>query len=278
MNAANVSAQADQLGRKADNSTILDHAVRVGLVAYGLVHLLIGFIAVRLAFGDSSGSASTNGALRQLAQAPLGGVLLIAVAAGFAALVVWQLIEAALGHREYDGGKRVAKRVGSVLKAVLYGALGWSALDTVTGAGQGGGGGGGTDSTTAKLMSMPGGPYLVAAVGVGVVGYALRQVYKGLSEGFTENLDVDGCTGGRGRTIVTLGKVGYVAKGLALFIVGGLFIWAAFTHDPKKSGGLDQALHQVLQQPFGVPMLVVLGLGIAAFGVYAFGWARHLDR
>jgi hypothetical protein len=61
-------------------------------------------------------------------------------------------------------------------------------------------------------------------------------------------------------------------------VVGGLFIWAAWTHDPQKSGGLDQALHKVLQQPFGAPMLVALGLGIACYGAYAFAWARHLDR
>jgi hypothetical protein len=276
MNAANVSAQADQLGRKADDSTLLDHAVRVGLVSYGLVHLIIAFIAGQLALGTTSSSASTDGALRQLAQAPLGGVMLCAVAAGFAALVVWQLIEAATGHRQYDGAKRVAKRGGSVLKAVLYGVLGWGAFDTFTGAGQSGGGG--TDSMTAQLMSMPGGAILVGLVGAAILGYALRLVHKGMSESFTKHLDVAGCTGNRGRTICNLGKVGYVAKGIAFMIVGGLFVWAAWTHDPKKSGGLDQALHQVLQQPYGAPMLLVLALGIASFGVYAFGWARHLDR
>ena len=277
MNAANVSAQADELGRKVDDSNALDHAVRVGLVAYGLVHLVIGVVAVQLALGSSqgSGSASSTGALSQMAKTPFGGVLMWVVAGGFGALVLWQLIEAVVGHREKDGKERLAKRAGSAMKVVLYGALGWSALKIAMG---GGSSGGGTDTLTAKLMSMPAGQILVGLVGVGVIGYALRLIYKGLSESFTKNLDVDGYTGGRGKAIITLGKVGYVAKGLALFVVGGLFIWAAWTQDPQKSGGLDQALHKVLQQPFGSPMLIALGLGLACYGVYAFAWARHLDR
>jgi hypothetical protein len=34
----------------------------------------------------------------------------------------------------------------------------------------------------------------------------------------------------------------------------------------------------VLEQPFGVPMLLVLAAGIACYGLFAFAWARHLDR
>lgn len=170
MNAADISTKANQLGRKADASTALDQAVRVGLIAYGVVHLLIAWIAIQLALGDDKGSASSQGALSQLAQSPLGGILLYVVAAGFGALVVWQLIEAVAGHREHDGKKRVLKRLGSGLKVVLYGALGLSALKIAMG---GGSSGGGTDTTTAKLMAMPGGQLLVGLLGLAVLGYAL---------------------------------------------------------------------------------------------------------
>ena len=53
-----------------------------------------------------------------------------------------------------------------------------------------------------------------------------------------------------------LHKSGYTAKGVALVIIGLLFLSAAWTHDPDKSGGLDQALSKLLQQPFGSPMLL----------------------
>ena len=54
------------------------------------------------------------------------------------------------------------------------------------------------------------------------------------------------------------GKVGYIAKGIAVGLVGGLFVYAAFTQDPKKSGSTDKALHKVLEQPFGPWLLIAL--------------------
>lgn len=276
MNSGDVTARAREAGRKADGSTALDQAVRVGLVAYGIVHLLIAWIAIQLALGDQEGSASADGALSQMAQTSLGGVLLYVVAGGFGALVLWQLLEAVAGHRDEEGKKRLFKRLASALKVVLYGSLGWSALTIAMGSGSGGGGN--TDTMTAKIMSMPGGQLLVGLVGLAVLGYGGWLIYRGLSESFMEKLTARGRSGDTGKAFVTFGKVGYVSKGLALFIVAGLFLWAAWTHDPQKSGGLDQALHKVLQQPFGAPMLIALAAGIACYGLFAFAWARHLNR
>jgi hypothetical protein len=274
MNAGDVTAQAHRVGRKAQDSAAFEHAVRVGLVAYGIVHLLIAWVAVQLAFGSDQGSASSTGALSQLAKAPLGDLLLYVVAAGFAALVVWQLVEAAVGHRHSEGRKRVLRRAGAVFRAVVYAALGWSALKIAIGAGSDGGS---TDTLTSRVMSMPGGPLLVAAVGLAVLGVGCRLIYRGLSEGFTDDLKLNGQIGGTGRATVTLGKIGHVAKGLAFFVVAGLFLWAAWTHDPSKSGGLDQALHKLLEQPYGVPVILALGAGIGCYALFAFAWARHVD-
>jgi hypothetical protein len=75
---------------------------------------------------------------------------------------------------------------------------------------------------------------------------------------------------------VRLGQAGYVAKGFALGAVGGLFCWAALTFDSQKAGGLDAALRTLLdQRPLGQIAVGLTGLGLAAFGVYCFGWARH---
>ncbi len=74
------------------------------------------------------------------------------------------------------------------------------------------------------------------------------------------------------------GKVGYIAKGIAIGIVGGLFAYAAVTHEAKKSGGLDQALQTVLEQPFGPVLLLAIAVGIACYGLFCFARARHLSR
>ena len=270
-----VPFQAQLAGHRAHNSEWMDHAVRVGLVSYGVVHLVLAWLALRLAFGDSGGSASNQGALHQLAQNSLGRVSLFVVAAGFLALVVWQGLEALWGHQDEDGGKRVLKRLVSVGKVVLYGSLAVTAFKTATG---GSSGGGGTKGITGTIMSWPAGPLLVGLVGLGVLVVAGFLVHRGWTEKFRDKLDLRGQTGNDGKAYVWFGKAGYISKGIAIGIVGLLFGYAAVSHDPNKSGGLDQALHKVLQQPFGAPVLALIAAGFACYGLFCFAWARHLNR
>ena len=107
----------------------------VGLVAYGVVHLLIGWLAVQLALGDRGEKASAQGALHELAQQPFGGTMVWAVAIGMLFLVVWRLIEAAFGHREEEGTDRLRKRAASVLKAADLRRAGVTALKVAIGSG-----------------------------------------------------------------------------------------------------------------------------------------------
>ena len=88
---------------QAEQSDRLDHLVRAGLVAYGVVHLLLAWLAVQLALGDHNEEASTKGAMSELAQQPFGKVLVWAIAVGMFLLVLWRLVEAAFGHRAEEG-------------------------------------------------------------------------------------------------------------------------------------------------------------------------------
>jgi hypothetical protein len=131
---------------------------------------------------------------------------------------------------------------------------------------------------TARLMSLPAGPLLVGAVGLAILGIAGAIAFRGIAETFKDELETEGQTGKDGGAYVLLGKIGHVSKAVAIAIVGALFLYAAFTHDPNKSGGLDQALRTLLQQPLGTPLLVVIALGLACYGLFCLAWARHLDR
>lgn len=261
--------------RQAKQSDSLKWLVRLGLVAYGVVHVLIGWLAVQLAFGDSEGAPDKGGALHQLAETPIGKPLLWVLALGFLALVIWQLAEAAIGHEDDDGAKRLAKRALSVGKAVIYGFLGWSSAKIAAG---GGSGGGSTEETwTARLMEQPAGQWLVGLVGLSILALGIGLAWFGLTERFKEDLD-GGTTGKSGQAITVLAKVGYTAKGFAFGVLGILFVIAAVEHDPQKGGGLDDALKTMLDQPYGPVLLTAVGAGIAAYGVYCFARARHTQQ
>lgn len=260
---------------KADRADWVDHVARAGLLAFGVVHLVVGWLALQLALGDRAGSASSTGAVRELAQQPFGAVLVWLVALGMALLALWQLVEALAGHRQERDGSRTRRRLSSAGKALVYGYIGVTAARVAAGSGSSGGG---TDSTTAQIMELPAGQVLVAAVGAVIIGVGGYLAHKGWTEKFTKDLTGEGQRGTSGTAYVLLGKVGYLAKGVSLGLVGALFGYAALTHDPKKSGGLDQALQEVLQQPFGPFLLGAIAIGIGAFGVFCFAHSRHLSR
>lgn len=273
--AAGAAKQAADKGKDAartiEGSSAYQWLVKVGLVFYGIVHLLVAVTAVRMALGlrGSDEEASNTGALRPLAETPLGAGLLWVVAAGFFALVVWQAVTALIGFHEFDGFKRVRKRLSAALRTVLYGYLGVAAARIASGPDVEDGEDA-QESLSQGLLGLPFGQVLVGIVGLAVLGYAIAQVSKALRKSFHDELDTT-LTGAKLR----LTQAGFVGKGIAIGIVGALFLWAALDADAQKAGGLDKALQQVLQQPLGMWLLLALALGIGAYGIYCFFWARH---
>jgi hypothetical protein len=268
---------AEQLGREAHQSDWVDHAARIGLVAYGVVHLVVAWLALQLAFGDRQESASAQGALHELAQQPFGKVLVWALGIGMFLLVLWQLIEALFGHRAFDGRKKVGKRLTSAGKAVVYAVIGVTAIKIATGSSSSSSEQQ-TDSWTARVMDLPAGQLLIAAVGLAILGIGGYFVVRAWTEKFAEELSAEGRTGTTGTAYLWFGKLGYTAKGIAFGIVGVLFLYAALTHEPDKSGGLDQALTELLDKPFGPFLLAAVAVGIGCYGVFCFARARHLSR
>jgi uncharacterized protein DUF1206 len=240
-------------------------AITVGLIAYGVVYLLIAWIALQLAWGKSSEEASQQGALQELAGTPLGGVLLWIVAIGLFALVIWRALDLAYGDLD------LSQTVSSVGRAIVYLVLGVTAVKIAIGSG--GSSAGQSRTMSARLMSNGAGRALIIAIGAGIVAVGVHQLYKAVTKKFTEDL-----VGGVSDTTILLGRIGYAAKGIVFVIVGILFGWAAIDYDPQKAGGLDTALRTVKDQPFGPVLLTVLALGLAAFALYAFIWSRNARK
>jgi hypothetical protein len=263
---------AEQTGRRVEDSKAFATLVRIGLIDYGVIHLLVAWIALQLAWTGTNQQASQQGAFRQLASNPVGDVVVWITAAGLFTLALWQVFEAIWGYQDIEEGrKRVMKRLGSACRTIVYIALGVSAAGTAAGSSSAGKSSNSSEqSLTAKLMSMSFGQILVIVVGLVIVVVGGRLVYRGITKKFTEELDGSVSSG-----IVRLGQIGYLAKGIALAIVGVLFVVAAVTFDPKKAGGLDAALRTLRDQPFGPVLLTLMALGIACYGVYCFAWSKH---
>jgi hypothetical protein len=170
---------------------------RIGFAASAVIHLLLGCLAIPVAF-HQGGESDQSGAIAQVGRLPGGAVLLWVMTVGLFALAAWLLLEAVLGI-----GSGSAKR--------------W-----------------------------------------------MRTVVSATKVGDPQR-----------RVVGALGIVGYVAKGIAVGVVGVLVVVAAVTLDPGQSTGLDGALRALSGLPSGTVLLLAVGVGLMAFGVYTFARARY---
>ena len=261
-----MSQDVRSAARSAGNHPIVEKGARLGYAMSGLIHLVIGWIGLKVAWGIDGGSddADQSGALATVANTSTGPVLLWLAVAGFALLSLWQLTEAVVG-RHSDG---MTDRLKALGKTVLYAVFAFTAFRVTQKAG--GSSEETTDSLTATIMSAPGGRVLVGLVGLGIIGVGGYHAWKGWTCRFLEELDED-----PGQAVEVAGRAGNVAKGVALVIAGGLFVSAALSSRASEAGGLDASLKLVRDQPFGPYLLTVVAVGIGAYGIYSFGRARH---
>jgi hypothetical protein len=264
---------AGDSAQQAARSEPVKLAARVGLFAYGITHLLIAWLALQIAFGGGGQEADQAGAFQTLAQQPFGRVLLWVLVVGFAAVVLWRLEQAVWGYGYVsDTGKRLRKRVTAAAKAVLF-----AVLAVVAGSAAAGGGassGESQQSLTATVLGWPGGQLLVGAVGLGIIAIGGKKVYDGVKKKFLDDMSLPSDQSAR-QVAVRTGQVGFIAKGIAIALIGGLVVAAAVQFRPDRAAGLDAALTTLASQPYGPYLLAAVALGLAAYGVFCFFDARY---
>lgn len=278
--ASETARETGRRARRVADSRWFEVTARAGFVGSGVVHLLIGYLAVLLGLGNAaagsgsqgsrSGETDQSGALAQLAAVPGGVVLLWVVAVGTAALCVRLVVEAVVGGRT-DSARAWAGRAKNVGKAVVYGVIAYSAGSFALGAGKSSSGS--TRSAAAKALATPGGVFVLllaaavaVAIGIGLVVIGLRRSYRKQLTTPPRRIE---------RTVTVVAVVGYVAKGVAVVIVGVLVAVAAFRSDPQQASGLDGAFDALRSMPGGSVVLIAIGIGFLAFGVFSFFRARY---
>jgi hypothetical protein len=195
------------------------------------------------------------------------------VAVGLVALALWQVSVAIWGYRNLDGAKRIRKQVTSGAKAFVYAALAVSAALFALGAGSSSSQS--QEQATTGVLAWPGGRVLVVVAGLAIIGVGIAGIIKGIKEAFTEEINTSSMSPTTRKGVLRLGQVGYIAKGVALSVVGGLLTYATLTFDRQTAQGLDGALQTILAQPFGRFLLTAVALGFAAFGLFAILQSRY---
>jgi Domain of Unknown Function (DUF1206) len=265
-----VSVWESSTARRASDSPAARVLARAGLAARGVLYILIGWVAVLVAVGNSSHQPDQQGALQLLAGKPYGLVSLWLLGLGFAAYALWRLSEAAFGVT--GDGNRAGPRLKSLVRALIYAGFAYLTFKIISGT-QG-------NQTrkqqdlSAKLMHHTGGRWLVGIVGLIIVIAGVTLVIEGIRRKFLRYLQLSQMSPRTRRIVRRLGVIGTAARGVVFALAGILVIEAAVTHKPGKAGGIDKALLTLRNQPFGEFLLILAAAGLVIFGIYGLCEAR----
>lgn len=255
-----------------DADDLAEKVTEYGWVAKGLLFMVIGLVALELARrGTSTSDADQVGALQQLTDAPAGRVLVFGVGVGLLLFASWQLWSAF--RRESDDLLGVLKRIGWAGLSLTYGMIGFTGLQIALKGPAARSDGGGESATSpdglaARLLGVPGGRLIVAAIGIGTLAVGVYHLRKGLKRDFLDDIDTSDLERWQCRALTVLGVAGFAARALLLGIAGYLFIVAAWRFDPDEAAGIDEALRTLAGAPFGRALLALCAVGVFAAGTY----------
>lgn len=253
-------------GRSDAPGQVVDALGRIGLVGYGVVHLLVAWLALAVAFGIPDAPPDPQGAIATIAGTPGGTLALALIAVGLIAFALWQVTAAAIGFGWVSGGERFRKRSGAVAKSIATGGLAVLIVDSLVDQGA-------PRQTTAQslaagMLALPAGRFLLGVVAAIILVLAVMMTYTGVRRTFMGDLDVRRLGPTARRAIEVLGVLGHLSRASALAVIGLLAVGAALWADPNRAGGLDAALYALGATWLGAWLLVVVAVGFGAFGLF----------
>jgi hypothetical protein len=268
---SDTKAEVKHVARKAESSRAFRGAARAGFAANGLVHVLIGVIVLAVAFGGK-GETDQAGAFKALAAAPAGFLALWVLAIALLALGVYHLLDGILA-RGGDAARKWGLRVSEWSQALVFLALGLIAASVALGAKPDADKS--AEYASRGVLAVPGGPYVLGLVGIGIGIGGIVFIVMGFRRSFENKMTLPPT--GFGTAVKALGVVGFIAKGVALIILGLLLVVAAVKVDPNAAGGLDAAIDALLDLTYGAVLVSAIGIGLIAYGVFCFFRARYAD-
>jgi Domain of Unknown Function (DUF1206) len=249
---------------------------RLGFAAKGVVYVLIGVVAARVALGVGGATTDSQGALQHIVEMPFGNLLLLVIALGLAGYTLWRIVQALL-DTEHKGTelKGLWARGAYLISAVVYGTLTLTAARMLMDGASAGSGEGKAQDWTARLIEQPFGPWLVAVVGLCLLSSAGFQLIRAATADFRKRLQIGAMSAREQDFAIAAGRFGHVARGITFGIMGLFLMLAAFRQEPGEAKGLAGALNTLAEQPFGPQLLGIVAAGLVLYGLYMFVESRY---
>ncbi|MDP1916637.1 MAG: DUF1206 domain-containing protein [Myxococcales bacterium] len=250
---------------------LIEPIARVGLVARGALYIVVGLTAVGVAVGLGGRTTDLHGAVAEVGRFYAGGVLLLVLALGLAAYVVWRVAQAIGDLDEHGSGlKGWAMRLGELVSALIHFGLALTAGGIAVL-----GEAGSLRTWVARALSEPLGAWAVGIAGAIVMGVGVNQFYRAWTVKFEEDLQLGRMSPRAQRWARRVGRFGLAARGVTFLIVGWFLMRAAFYVSAREVKDMGEALRVLGAQPYGAWLLGVVACGTIAYGVLSLLEARY---
>jgi hypothetical protein len=257
-------------------SSWLELIARFGYAAVGVLYLLIGFLALKLAIGTESRAPDAQRVIVKIGGQPYGKVLLGIIACGLLAFAIWRVIQAISDPYEVGSGvKGIITRAGYILSGLIYGTLAIFGIGLILGAPDGGSSTRSIHSLTALVLSEPLGAWVLGIVGAGIIAGGLVQFFQVYTAQFEEHFTTLDMSGDHKRFTTLAGQWGCMGCGVVACVIGTFVLRAATRSDSQQTRGLAGALDALAQLPHGGWVLGLVAIGLAAYGVFMLTVARY---
>ncbi|MFC9174819.1 MULTISPECIES: DUF1206 domain-containing protein [Streptomyces] len=277
MNTRSAAAQGRGQAQRAANSTAVEVGARAGFGARGVIYVLVGALALQIALSGGGGKqADRGGAIAEIAEKPFGKIVLWLLGIALVGMALWRLSEALFGSAGPDGDKPT-KRAMAGGRFVFYCFVAYSVLSFAAGDSDSGSGSSDERSqdVTAMALGWPGGQWIVAIGGAGVAGAGIWIAVRAIMRKYHKHLRMAEMSKKVRRAVDFTGVFGGSARGAVFATAGGFAIAAAISHDPDQTKGMDDTLRSFTDTPVGPWLLVIIALGLVAFGVFSWFNARY---
>lgn len=254
----------------------LERTARLGYASKGVVYTLIGLLTAAAATGIGGQTADRHDALQFILRQPLGRFLLVIIAVGLMGYAVWRILSGFFdSENRGHGAKGLALRTGSILRGVFYAAVAVEVLRIAARETAGKSSDAQARYWVAEGMDQPFGRWLVGVAGLIIVGYGLYQLSSAVRSKLSKKLRLGALRPQIRSKVVAVSRFGLGSRGIVFAIIGLSILNAAIRQNPNAARGTTGALTQLAEQPFGGVLLGIIGIGLAAYGIYAFINARY---
>lgn len=253
---------------------MIEPLARLGYASKALIYVIVGGLAAAAAVNRGGRVTDTSGALRVVLSQPFGQLILLLLGVGLCGYAMWRLLDAYKDpDRRGTGFSGLVVRIGSVIRGVIYGALGLEAFRLARGLR--GSSGNEAQLWTARIMDLPFGDWLIGIAGAIIAVYGFSEFIGALKLQVGEFIDLSALPRSLRGTAIKISRFGVGARGMIICVAGVFLVRAAIAHDPSAAHGTRESMLEIANAVQGRWLLAAIAAGLIAYGIDQAIHARY---